>query len=410
MKKKVLLIITTLLAALTAGCGRKTEITDMPKSVSMVLGVNENFPEIKFNSEVISNSVYEAAYSYSSISAIIADGKPFVGSDFSIKRPDKRVDNDKRKMIANDNTKQILAQMSELIPKEPEVDLLTAISLSSDMLHSRGGGSELHMKVIASGLCTAGVLNMTEQNIFEASPDGLIEELKEIHALPDLTGIHVTWIGYGQVAGKQEVINSDYKFKLKTIWEVILKEAGAASVVFDVAPLADTTCSLSLPRCSVVPIVEASINIDNITKESMPEILKWDGNSKITFQPDQAVFVDKNSAVEELKPVSDYLKVNPEEKVSIFGMTATTNGESLGTELSLQRAEAVKSILVSAGVDEERICCIGLGQKSNPLRVKDVDGNGMQIEEMAKKNRAVYLIKSDSEMLQILNECGGLMR
>ncbi len=47
---------------------------------------------------------------------------------------------------------------------------------------------------------------------------------------------------------------------------------------------------------------------------------------------------------------------------------------------------------------------MGLGQYDNPLRVKDVDETGLQIEKMSK-NRSVIVIKEESEWVTKLLKC-----
>ena len=46
--------------------------------------------------------------------------------------------------------------------------------------------------------------------------------------------------------------------------------------------------------------------------------------------------------------------------------------------------------------------CVGLGQLPNQQRVDDLDENGMQIEELAQKNRAVIIVDSESPLVAIL--------
>ena len=406
MVKKLLFVcaLAVMLFGL-AGCSNSEEINDTPKCVSFVLGINENFPKINFQSEVISDPVYDAAFSFGAVSAVVADGEPFVGNDFNIQKPAQNIDKDKKRQLANDNMAQMLMQMSKLSPKAAETDLLSAIDLSADWLHSKGEESELHMTIIASGLITEGLMNMTKYSIVDEPTESLVAQLKEVHALPDLSNIHVTWIGFGQVSGKQGQMTKNYEYKLKERMEAILTEAGAASVKFDSAPLTDGSYAENLPSCSVVPIVEDVLDVEHISSTNIPQILKWDETSRINFLPDSAEFTDTDAVREELEPVAFYMVENPKETLYVFGMTATVAGENAGKELSYKRAEAVKELLTAAGAEESQICCVGLGQIRNPLRTNDIDENGMQITEQAQKNRAVFLIKGDSEIVDTLLNC-----
>ena len=81
-------------------------------------------------------------------------------------------------------------------------------------------------------------------------------------------------------------------------------------------------------------------------------------------------------------------------------MTATVSGTNYGKELSVARAEACKNLLIKNGVKENQLICIGLGQTPNPLRVNDTDAQGIQIEKMARMNRAVFFVQSDSPLVE----------
>lgn len=97
--------------------------------------------------------------------------------------------------------------------------------------------------------------------------------------------------------------------------------------------------------------------------------------------------------MEQVKPVAAYLSANPDEKVYIFGMTATVYEGDLGISLSKARADACKDILIQQGIPESQLEAEGLGQRANSLRVNDMDTNGVQIEEQAQKNRAVFIVR-----------------
>ena len=134
------------------------------------------------------------------------------------------------------------------------------------------------MIVFDSGLSTAGILNFAEQNILDVPVDVIIEQLKDMHDLPVLSNVNVTWIGMGQVCGKQDALPSSYKYKLQNLWQEILYAGGAASVTFDTSPLPSEENSFELPECSVVPVVADCLELSS---SSLPEAIKFDENSSI---------------------------------------------------------------------------------------------------------------------------------
>lgn len=411
IRKKMMitgLAVMMCVSALLAGCGASVggnseNNTDLPQCVSMVMGVHEYFPTISLNTDSVYSQIYNACYSYGDVSAFIVDGDPYAVCNYNITAPDKKIDAAKRKQLASNNTKQIMAEMSAASAKTPEIDTLSAIAMSADTLHSTSGEAELSMIVYDSGLSTTSLLNFAAQNIIDEPVESIVSQLEAYHAIPNLESVHVVWIGLGQTCGEQSNLTADYKYKLQEIWKAILEAGGAGSVTFDKSPLSSEEYQGELPKCSVVPVVTDSLEL--AAAEEMPEIVKWDGNSNIQFLGDKAEFVNPDAVMEEIKPVVEYLTENSEKGVYVFGMTATIPGGDLGIKLSEARANACRDVLLAAGVKESQIMTVGLGQVDNPLRTPDVDETGRQIEEAAQKNRAVIFVKQGSRLVDTLMEC-----
>lgn len=372
-----------------------------PQSVSLVVSGHKYFPELSLSDKLYSR-IYNSCYTYGDVSAVVVDGDPFLAFNYTINAPDANVDSAKKKQIATGNTDQIMSNLSNLAGKTPEADLLSAIQLSADMLCSTESTTEKTMVIYDSGLSTTGMLDFAAQNLIETPAESIVAQLKEIHEIPDLTDVHVLWLGCGEVCGEQQKLSEDYKNKLETIWKEILIEGGASDIEFKPSEASGEEPDTELPDCSTVPVIETPIVI---TGKSMPEITRWDGESSVRFKGDLAEFVDVAAAKEDLRPAAEYLAANPTESVYIFGMTATIIGGGSGIELAEARANACKDVLKEYGVNDKQMTVVGLGQINNPLRVDDVDENGIQIEELAQKNRAVVMIKAQDPMVGTLLKC-----
>ena len=403
-----LIICTFVMSGILTGCGSKiiginTEAKESmpPQSVSLVVSGHKYFPKLSLSDKLYSR-IYDGCYTYGDVSAVVVDGDPFLAFNYTIKEPDANVDSAKKKQIATGNTDQIMSDLSNLAGKSPEADLLSAIQLSADMLRSTGSTTEKTMLIYDSGLSTTGMLDFATQNLIDVPVESIVAQLKEIHEIPDLTDVHVLWLGCGEVCGEQQKLSEDYKYKLKTIWEEVLIEGGASDVDFQYSESSGEEPDTELPDCSTVSVIEEPMDID---KDGMPEITRWDGESSVRFKGDLAEFVDVAAAKEDLRPAAEYLAVNPTESVYIFGMTATITGGGSGIELAEARANACKDVLKEYGVNDKQITVVGLGQIDNPLRVDDVDENGNQIEELAQKNRAVVMIKAQDPMVGTLLKC-----
>jgi len=418
MKKVKSLICVMLLmtsVCILAGCGRTgsrfgtsgIEGSDTPQSISLVLGVHKYFPVLSLTTDSVYSKIYDACYSYGNLSAICIDGKPYVACNYNIASPDKHIDEAKRKQLAANNTKQIIADMSGISGKTENVDTLSAINLSAESLQSTDTSCQKTMIIYDSGLCSTGLMDMREKNFFDAPAEKIVAQLKELHAIPDMKNIAVTWVGLGTTCGEQNDLYESHKYKLKNLWEKILT-AGGATVTFDSSPLSDEQYEKELPNCATIPIVADSLDAaELVTENMMPEVVAFYEDTSIKFKSDLAEFADVAKVEQELEPVAEYLRENPDQNIHIVGMTATVGELDEGKRLSLERAENVRRMLVNMGARKEQTHSLGLGHSPNPLRAEDIDGDGNLIEEQAKRNRAVFLIKSDSELVGTLLQCSG---
>jgi len=87
--------------------------------------------------------------------------------------------------------------------------------------------------------------------------------------------------------------------------------------------------------------------------------------------------------LETLDKFADTLRKHEEYRAVIIGYTDSTGDESYNQRLSLRRAEAVKKLLVKAGISEYRIGIDGLGEKY-PIAPNDT-------KEGRQKNRRIEL-------------------
>jgi len=368
-------------------------------SVSIVMAVRDNFPKIQYNNESLYETIYDAAYSWGYISAVVADGDPSVMGNWKINNPNKGINDAKRRQLATNCTETIISNLMTFSPDDTEGDTLRAIKISADALNSTDSDIKT-LVVYDSGLGTAGVLNFAAKNILGVPAETVVKQLEEDFAIPDLSGIDVVWTGIGQVAGEQETLASSYEHKLEMLWAEILKAAGAKSVNFDRTPLPAVENEGDMPFCSVVPVVADTLDVD--VAESVPDVVKFDENSSVKFKSNKAEFVDEKAAEKELLPIAEYLLAYPDESFYILGMTATVPGGDGGKQLSLKRAEACKELLVKNGVEADRLVCVGLGHTDHPLRADDTDNNGNLIEDAARVNRAVIFATENSELVDTL--------
>lgn len=392
MKKilSVLIVSAIVLSSvfMFAGCSGKEKMPSEPESTAIVLGNHKYFPMLSLNIPSISSAIYDTCLSYGRVTAFVSDGNAFLAGDYTINEPNVKVDNTKRKQLAKKNCNQIMSECSNAKAKTPEIDTLSAITQAAKSIQSPSGSRTL--LIFDSGLSTTGLLNFAEQNLIDADPDKIVEQLDEKHYIPDLEGINVVWTGIGQTCGDQTPLTENYKYKLEQLYNAILT-AGGATVTFNHEPIQGDEPE-GVPECSIVPVVEDLLDING----ALPDVVKLD-ETKISFIPDKAEFVSESDAYEALKPIADILVSNTDMQVMIVGSTATDGTPEGCKTLSQLRADKVKDTLIEKlHVNPNQLSTFGAGQSPTPFRVTDLDNNGNLIESEAAKNRAVYIINSDS--------------
>lgn len=419
MKKTIISLVLLLALCFTfSGCGIFTSEPIEPVATVLIVGAHSNFP-YQGSLSSLTDSIYESCYTYGTVTIVVADGEPYVAADYNVKKPKANVDKSKRKMLAEEKTATIVKKIFSCTAKIPELDTLSALALAADKLNA----SDCSVKKIIladSGLSTTGLLNFaSSQQLIEENPESIVEQLVDRKSLPNLSGVNVEVIGLGQTSGDQTSLTPSLKAQLTEIWQAILSSSGA-TVTINTTPLkAATESEQSLPAVSTITVIKDSLTFtvpsyieETSVEETMPteetpvtpaettvtpvidEVVRFDETS-IKFKSNTAELADKDKAAAALKPIGKILKDKPDLTVYLAGMTASTGGD--GKHLSLERAEAVKSLLLDMGANEEQISCVGLGRAENFLRVKDLDNDGNLVESKAKLNRAVFLFGADSD-------------
>lgn len=398
IKKIISMILTAIfITMLFAGCGNGAQNTEkhyidptQEGSLALLVGKYRNNAQPALDSGVLNNDIVALAQQDGSkIAAIELDGNPYVicsnkiavqsGASSSIKKQD-----------ANMYISNIGTAINDSVPQTAEVDILKGISIASrELTASDATDSNKVLYIMSNGLQTVGKLNMSQYNILDADADLLIEQIKD--DIPNLESISkVVWLGIGDVADNQTIIDENNKNKLKSLWSAVIEEGGS-SVDF----INDNTTSVNnpddWPSVSNVTIINNDLDIDAVI-----DVVKLD-ETKISFVSDKAEFVSESDAYEALKPIADILIKNTDMKVLIVGSTATDGTIEDCKDLSRLRADKVKNTLIEElHVNPNQLLTYGAGQSSTPFRVDDLDNNGNLIESEAAKNRAVYIVNSDS--------------
>jgi len=142
------------------------------------------------------------------------------------------------------------------------------------------------------------------------------------------------------------------------------------------------------PEAPALPAAESAASADSAAPapsapsvDSAPPVLRRVVLRGVKFGSDTAYIEPESAGVLEL--VAEHLREHPELRVRIEGYTDAQAPEAYNLELSHERAESVKRILVGFGIAPTRLDAVGLGE-AQPIASNDT-------EEGRSLNRRVEL-------------------
>ena len=404
MKKIIRLIVIMGVLGLSAlgltGCGSSSE----PETLAVVIHKGSNFGDISDNCQVIYDELSVAATTQGGSGRVVfirCDGDPQAYADYSIPEQDTGLSKSRLDEEVSERTSTLQTEISGAAAVAEEVDTLQALNLAANSIAAASGNKVILM--VDSGTPTTGYLDYTQSGLTIADPEVIVQALQAVDAIPDFTGITVKWAYMGQTAAPQEKLSESQIKNIRETWEAIIEAGGGELVMVDGNNA--TTAPENAPDVSLIEPESRTIQVSAETSEdSEAEYVVMEtkvlDDTMVSFLGDQAVFVDEAAATESVYATAVELLCNPDNQVYIVGTTAGGMSD-FSMELSQDRAEAVKALLVSYGIDESRMTCLGLGP-NNPWHLDDLDENGQMIEEIAVKNRCVYIIDTQSEDAEFL--------
>ena len=409
---------SVLATAALAGCGSATKSDPAPAPargqeihLAVIIGSHGNAPLPNFG--LIEDQVYNACYTYGSVTLVCDDGDPFT-IVIDIPPEDDNLSTSKYKQIANEQTKQILSAASQMQAKTEEVNTLKAIQLGARSLESMETESDdvkliRQMIVLDSCLSTTGALSFSEHNLSNIDTADIVSQLQEIDEIPALDDVSVTVYTCGDTAGKkQKALPEASRKVLKNVWESIL-EAGNADVnIKDDLPLSSIFDEEALPSVTPVTVVQDIVDIHDVEEvaDAFAEggVISFDEKS-IAFEMGTANLANKDAAKDVLNYVVEYMNTHPDLKILVCGTTACWGGEEYCKALSNDRASVICQLLINDfGIDKSRVQATGVGYSFDDFYTYDHTPDGELDEAIAPSNRSVKLINLDSDTAsRILN-------
>lgn len=366
-RKMAALLAGALTAAVLTGCSMFPSQTEQPTATDTVLLMTQGdgMPALNKDEDVEEFLSCVNTTLGGSASLVITDGNPQVIGPV-------RFDEEKANSVQQEKTdKKKSAEVAEMLKSAaastPETDLISALSFAARLAAS-GTAEDKQIVIRHSGVNTADSLPMQELDLVSSDITDLIDQLDAEALIPDLQGVKIHFFGLGDVAGSQQALSKKQVKWLQSFWQSFFERSGA-EVTFH----ADIVSGNALTNGhSVTPVTPAEgVNFVKFSSK------------KVEFKPDSDDFLDEETARSAIAEVAAQMKEGSAHYI-IAGSTAKVDNPTQDgpARLSLLRAQAVRQVLVDAGVDAERLTCVGLGNEVTSVRDMQEEAN----------NRAVYLV------------------
>ena len=393
-------------------------------NVVIIAGIHSNSEKMNMCSE---EEIRKLFSDLGKVRVIVADGNPELAVGANQKyigeyneqylAQSEEVKQDNKDIWERDylpeQTQSFIEELKKLKPDDPEVNTLEAIFEAVNVLNGFSQKEDEKNKankeiiIYDTGVCTSGGFSFTnsewadmlfcDKELKDKRIQTMIESLKSQKLIPNLSDIKVTWYGIGKTAKPQTKLEANHIDNLKRIWWSILKEAeaippnetGEYDYFFQVESQGRTNYSQSV---TVISNYKNKIETRQTKKISA---------EKLGFRKESSKFISKEKAMSILKPYAKNILRFPNENILLVGTTADPKRQGGSVSLSKKRAEKVKKYLVKLGVPNTQMKILGWGARAPLYNPREWVDNSF-IENVAKENRAVYLMSEKSEMAQEL--------
>lgn len=344
--------------------------------VAVAYGARANTPDPRLPG-ALSDLIHRSLDAGHEVSAIRLDGSP--ARDFSATFESTAGNSDGREAQLERFRAKVDTAFGKVRAERPEADVLAALSLAARSVP----GTDGTVILADSGVQTTPPLDFRDGALLAAEPADVATFLRKSRLLPDLTGRTVALVGIGNTVAPQQTFDQRTHDNLIAIWKAVATAAGARCVAVFNQP------GGSAPRTGELPAVTTVAPPPEPTPTGLCARTVLRNSGKVGFLPNKAVFVDPAAAQSTLAAMApDMIRLH--QRITLIGTTATDGTPAGRRRLSLQRAEAVKKVLVNLGVPADRIETLGVGTDW-PDHVPDIGPNGVLLPGPAAKNRSVIV-------------------
>lgn len=372
-----------------------------PVNIAFVVGIADNETKLNEGISELSNLPASPSTNYAFISI---EGEPrTIGEagtipNFSAQGYTNTMMERVRAGIMTDLTERL----NSYKPKSSEIDMAASTELSVRTLNAHAVEGRKNILVYyCSGKSTTGLINMLETPVYQMDVQSSAKAVAEKMNL-DMSNIdEVIWYCCGDFGDTQTKLSSVEKTQLQDFYKELFIALGVEAKKITFKDNLPNSESYSFPDTPVscMPVEGTESGLVDLD----PEMFK-DADSKalespivipetqVSYKGDSAEFLDADAAKDAIQPVADFLLESPEVSVLIYGTCAGDVDSSETLTLGKARAESVKQVLVSAGVDEKRITAVTVKVTDDPYHQFNL-GTGSE----AAVNRKTVMIDMSTE-------------
>lgn len=454
MKIKRIIMPLFVFALLLTGCGGEKKSMDEAGStdIGLVIIAGRHANACMFTDSMLAKAkdLIEESITLSkgsnkycakaNVAVIVSDGRPATeeitlgGEDILSAKGNNKTTLKKRSSKIADNIIEFLKSES-LKATDDEVDLLQAIYNAKNVLDGMPSDLEKHILIMDTGFTTHGYFNLLTNNIRDGEVSDVIARIDD-GGIPDLTGVNVTFLGFGNVAGEQELGNK-YLSRLVDVWtDIIEKEAGGTlTEPIRISEISNSSVAMvyyeddsegkGYPVVSPVMLpteitydVETRTIGDTDVDVLVVETIEQIEFTSAFFEPNTAVFRDKSAVVAALntkaEEIKGYLSGDNEHILYVVGSIARIDPSkepSKSNDVSKNRANAIVRILTEDyEIDANRIIAIDAGATEFSWRNANEFPGGKRTDKtpaLQQKNRKVVIFGDcDVDKVQELKNAG----
>ncbi|MFJ4538558.1 OmpA family protein [Streptomyces tibetensis] len=283
------------------------------------------------------------------------------------------------RQAANDCLRDDLATAQRTPPVDGGTDVLAALTAGAELLS--GAEGERRLLVLSDGLSTAGCADLRGARF--GSPQDIksivsvCDAQGEFSELPPLSGVKVTFVGLGHSAGGQPSADPTQRRWLRKLWTTLCERAGGSCDVRDASVMADSPAP-ARPGSPGEPVVRYGNSRSRTI--TLPGAALFDTDSPRLRQ----------AAVPTLADVAATARTTPAlDRVVVSGYVDPRGGTGNDRELSQDRADAVREVLVDHGVPASRVTAQGRGRSPGCPEAEDKAAEDMTREQRLQCDRRV---------------------